>query len=92
MGLGCGGEQRSSLVDAAQRAEIVRRLMAMQSSLRNVIDAAEMQGRICDAAGESGLAFAVYMLRESLAAYSKQLSVFVEDYVSKEFSDGIEED
>lgn len=77
-------------VDHADRIEIARRLMAMQASLRAFMEAAEMQGQICDAAGESGLAFAVYMLKESIGAYSKQLNVFVTEYL-EELKDGEEE-
>ena len=64
--------------------------MAMQGSLRAVMEAAEMQGRICDAAGESGLAFAVFMVKESIAVYSQQLNVFVTEYL-EELKDGEEE-
>lgn len=77
-------------MDDTNRVEIARRLMAMQGSLRAVMEAAEMQGRICDAAGESGLAFAVFMLKESIAAYSKQLGIFVTEYLG-ELEDGEEE-
>ena len=77
-------------MDDLDRVEIARRLMAMQGSLRAVMDAAEVQGQICDAAGESGLAFAVFMLKESIAAYSKQLGIFVTEYLG-ELEDGEEE-
>lgn len=77
-------------MDKAERLDIARRLMAMQASLRAVMEVAELQGQICDAAGESGLAFAVYMLKESIGAYSKQLNVFVSEYL-EELKDGEEE-
>lgn len=73
-----------------EKADVARRLVAMQGSLRAVMEAAEVQGRICDAAGESGLAFAVYMVKESIGAYSKQLNVFVTEYL-EESEDGREE-
>jgi hypothetical protein len=76
-------------MDKAERLDIARRLMAMQASLRAVMEVAELQGQVCDAAGESGLAFAVYMLKESIGAYSKQLNVFVSEYL-EELKDGEE--
>jgi hypothetical protein len=76
-------------MDKAERLDIARRLMAMQASLRTVMEVAELQGQVCDAAGESGLAFAVYMLQESIGAYSKQLNVFVTEYL-EELKDGKE--
>jgi hypothetical protein len=76
-------------MDKAERLDIARRLMAMQASLRAVMEVAELQGQVCDAAGESGLAFAVYMLKESIGAYSKQLNVFVTEYL-EELKDGKE--
>jgi hypothetical protein len=76
-------------MDKAERLDIARRLMAMQASLRTVMEVAELQGQVCDAAGESGMAFAVYMLKESIGAYSKQLNVFVSEYL-EELKDGEE--
>lgn len=77
----------------SNRVEMARRLMEMQRSLAAVMDACEMQGQICQAAGESGLALAVYMVREAVAVYSTELSKFVVNYLKdEEFSDGIEED
>ena len=76
---------------ADEKAEIVRRLLVMQHSLRNVVDAAERQGEFCDAAGAKGLAFAVYMLRESVAAYSVALNTWVTKFLEDDgFADGIE--
>lgn len=62
---------------SAERRDIVARLMTMQHSLRTVCDACETQADICDAAGAKRLSFAVLMVRESIAAYSKELNVFV---------------
>lgn len=77
----------------SNRVEMARRLMEMQRSLAAVMDACEMQGKVCHAAGESGLALAVYMVREAVAVYSTELAKFVVNYLKdEEFSDGIEED
>jgi len=74
-----------------ERADIVRRLLAMQHSLRSVADAAERQGELCDAAGAKGLAFAVYMLREAVAAYSVALNDWVTKFLADDdFAAGIE--
>lgn len=77
----------------SNRVELARRLMEMQRALADVMDACEMQGHVCKAAGESGLAMAVYMVREAVAVYSTELSKFVVNYLKDEgFADGIEEE
>jgi hypothetical protein len=74
------------------RADVVRRLLAMQHSLRTVIEAAEVQATYCDAAGAKGLAFAVHMLKESLSVYSSELNRWVTAYIEDDdsFAAGIE--
>lgn len=59
------------------KIDVARRLMAMQGSLRSLTDSCEDQALLCEAAGAPGLAFAVHMLRESLAAYSVELNRWV---------------
>lgn len=75
------------------RIETARRLMAMQVTLRSVMEACEMQAEVCKAAGATGLALSVHMVREAVAVYSSELSKFVVDYLkSEDFADGIEEE
>jgi hypothetical protein len=74
-----------------EKVDVLRRLLAMQQTLRTVMEAVETQGQLCDSAGAKGLAFSVYMLRESLAAYSKELNRWVEGYLAEDdFAAGIE--
>lgn len=55
----------------------------MQHSLRTVVEAAEVQAALAKATGDEGFAFAIYMLRESLMIYSKELSKYVSKYVGE---------
>lgn len=69
------------------RVDIARRLVAMQSSLRTVMEVAEAQGRLCDAAEAKGLALSLYMVREALAVYATELNKFVTSYLDNEDED-----
>ena len=66
-------------MDEQKRVEILRRLLDIQHKLRDVVESAEMQGRLADVAGAKGFAFAAYMLRESLLVYSGELGSFVDE-------------
>lgn len=66
------------------RVGIAKRLMAMQSSLRTVMEVAEAQARLCDEADAKGLAMSLFMVRESLAVYATELNKFVKSYLDSE--------
>ena len=75
----------------SEKADIMRRLMVMQDTLRTLMDAADAQGYLCDSAGAKGLAFAIYMMRESLSVYSAELDKWVKHYIAgEEFAAGID--
>lgn len=76
----------------SERAQIARRLMAMQGTLRGVMDACEAQSAMCMDAGASGLALAVLMVRESIDVYRIELAKFVVEYLKEDREDGEEED
>lgn len=65
--------------------------MQMQRSLASVIDACEAQAEMCQAAGASGLALSVLMVREAIDVYRIELAKFVVDYMKEDDDDGEEE-
>jgi hypothetical protein len=75
----------------SEKADVLRRLVAMQQTLRTVMESVEMQAQLCDSVGAKGLAFSVFMLQEALAVYSTELGRWVKDYIAgEEFAAGIE--
>lgn|GEM_PF-3468819 len=68
-------------MDEDEKADVLQRLLEMQAKLRVVVEIAEVHGRLADNAGAKGFALAAFMLRESLAVYSSELSDFVEHYL-----------
>lgn len=70
-------------MDEDERYATLRRFLALQHSLRTVVEAAEMQAELAKAAGHDGFAMAIYMLRESVLVYSKELSRFVSEYIGE---------
>lgn len=66
-----------------ERIEVMRRLMAMTATLRAVIEVAEEQAKCADAADAKGLALSLFMVRESLAVYSEELTKYVKKYVGR---------
>jgi hypothetical protein len=71
-------------MNAEDKAEIVRRLFAMQNGLRDVTDAMEVQAAMAKQVGATGLATASYLLKESVAVYSNALRRFVAGYIAEE--------
>jgi hypothetical protein len=67
-----------------ERYAVLARMLEMQHSLRNVVEAAELQARLAKETGADGLAFAVHMLKESVLAYSRELSKWVTEYIGEE--------
>jgi hypothetical protein len=70
-------------VTSDDKYETLRHMLALQHGLRTVAEAAEMQGKLAQETGADGLAFAVYMLRESILIYSKELSRWVTEYIGE---------
>jgi hypothetical protein len=71
-------------VNSADRNEVTASLIAQQKVLRDVFESCEAQGQMCDSVGAKRLAFACYMVRESLITYSKELNTFVLKYIAEE--------
>ena len=76
-------------MNADDRAEVVRRLLAMQNGLRDVTDAMEVQGTLAKNIGATGLATASFFLKESVTVYSNELRRFVADYIAGEYDDDL---
>jgi hypothetical protein len=66
-----------------ERADILRRLLVMTSTLRTVADLAEANAALAQEAGADGLALATFMLSESIQAFSKELAKFTTRYVEE---------
>ena len=66
-----------------EKYDVLQRMLQMQHGLRTVAEAAEIQGKLAQETGAEGLAFAVYMLRESILVYSKELSKWVTNYIGE---------
>ena len=71
-------------MDDDEKYETLQRMLEMQHALRSVAEAAEMQAELAKATGADGLAFATFMMRESLLVYSKELSKFVSAYIGEQ--------
>lgn len=56
-----------------ERVELIRRMVEMQGTMRTLIEYVGVVAAECDDIGEKGLAFSIYMIRESLAVYSSQV-------------------
>ncbi len=55
---------------------MIRRLFSSQKIMRDLMDHIESVADLCRKNGESGLAFAVLMIRESLASYTTALTSY----------------
>lgn len=66
-----------------ERADVAMRLIAMQGTLRTLMEAASTQAELCHEAGASGLAFSIFMLEEALRGYSKALGRWVADILDE---------
>lgn len=61
--------------------DLLIRLIAMQQTLRTVVESCKAAAAACNASGASGLAVATYMVGESIAAFSAALNTYVlEEY------------
>lgn len=76
-------------MNADDRAEVIRKLLAMQNGLRDVTDAMEVQGTLAKNIGATGLATASFFLKESVTVYSNELRRFVADYIAGEYDDDL---
>lgn len=56
-----------------EKIDIAQRLLRMQSMLRDVCDACRQHGELCKTLDQPGLAFASFMVGESIAAFSKEV-------------------
>ena len=70
-------------MDEEERMAVLRRLLEQQHALRSVVEAASLQAELAKEAKADALAFAIFMLRESLKVYSKELSKFVHRYIGE---------
>lgn len=68
---------------ADEKAEILRRLLTMTQTLRQVSESAEAHAAIAHEAGADGLAVATYLLGESIKVFSKELAKFTTKYVEE---------
>lgn len=71
-------------MNAAERNAVANRLIEQQKVLRNVFEACEAQAEMCKDVGASRMAFACYMVRESLITYAKELNTFVLKFIAEE--------
>jgi uncharacterized RmlC-like cupin family protein len=66
-----------------EKAEMLASLVRSQNLLRDVQEMCEAVAVSTKEVGESGLAFALLMVKESIGAYSKALAKFVESAVDE---------
>jgi hypothetical protein len=62
-----------------EKLDIAERLMRMQSMLRDVCDACRQHGELCKSIDQPGLAFASFMVGESIAAFSREVGRYTEN-------------
>lgn len=62
---------------------LLARLIAMQHTLRTVVESCNAAAAACDAEGAKGLAAATYMVGESISVFSSALN----DYILKGVDD-----
>ncbi len=65
------------------KIEMLASLMRSQNLLRDVQEMCESVSDSCKEAGETGLSFALLMVKESIGAYCSALSRFVENAVDE---------
>jgi len=66
-----------------ERIELLDRVASSQRTIRALIEIVDEQAAVMAAAGEPGTAFSIYMIRESLAVYSSQLSRYLRKHLEK---------
>ncbi len=66
-----------------EKAEMLASMLRSQNLLRDVQETIEAVAVSSNEVGESGLAFALLMVKESIGAYSKALAKFVESAVDE---------
>lgn len=57
--------------------DLLLRLIAMQQTLRTVVESCNAAAAACNADGAKGLAMATYMVGESIAAFATALNTYV---------------
>lgn len=57
-------------------SSLIARLIAMQHTLRNVVDSCNAAAAACDADGAKGLAMATYMVGESIAVFASAINEY----------------
>jgi hypothetical protein len=65
------------------KIEMLASLVRSQNCLRDVEEMCEAAAAASKEAGETGLAFALLMVKESIGAYSKALAKYVESAVDE---------
>ena len=61
--------------------DLLIRLIAMQQTLRTVVESCKAAAAACNSEGAKGLAMATYMVGESIAAFAAALNTYVlEEY------------
>ena len=57
----------------------LKALIGMQNAVRDMAEAAEQVAQVAKDADESAIAFAAFMLRESLLAYGKAVAEYMKE-------------
>lgn len=65
-----------------EKAEAIRRLLAVENSVRTLADASDEVAIAAKEAGANGLAFSLYMVRESILVYGKEVAKWTKKLLS----------
>lgn len=69
-------------VTPEDKADAIRRLLAVENSVRTLADASEEVADAAKQAGANGLAFALLMVRESILIYGKEAAKWTRKLLS----------
>lgn len=64
------------------KADAIRRLLAVENSVRSLADASEATAEAARESGATGLAFALFMVRESVLIYGKEAAKWTKKTLS----------
>jgi hypothetical protein len=71
-------------VTEEERIDTIRRMVHTQKTMRTLMEYVEAVAEHCDIAGEKGLALSIFMIRESLAAYSAAVVRYTKKLLEEE--------
>lgn len=71
----------------SERVELIRRLFASQRAIKDLTEHLDSAADMFRHDGESGLAFSVLMIRESLSSYSSCLVRYARKHLGEEDDD-----